>query len=157
MTKEKDQNKKFSSSSESLENVINKQESTVNLEGKKIVWVEDDQFLSDIIKRKLSTTKCLFFNASEGEEALKIINKEMPDIVMLDILLPGMDGFEILRRIKSDKKIKDIPVIFLSNLGQESDIEKGKSLGAVRFIVKATVTPYEIVDQIKEVLAIKGK
>ncbi len=142
----------FSSSVNSLENAINKKTNAVNLEGKKIVWVEDDQFLNDIITRKLSMTKCAFFHASEGEDALKIISKEIPDIIMLDIVLSGMDGFEILRRIKSDPKIKHIPVILLSNLGQVSDIEKGKSLGAVRFMVKATVTPDEIIDQIKEVI-----
>ncbi len=140
----------------SLENVMNQKINTVNLEGKKIVWVEDDQFLNDIIARKLSATKCLFFHSSEGEEALKIITKEIPDIIMLDIILSGMDGFEILRRIKSDPKTRHIPVILLSNLGQASDIEKGKALGAIRFLVKATVTPNEIVDQIKEVLT-EGK
>ena len=128
------------------------EEDTVNLEGKKVMWVEDDKFLNDIIARKLSTTKCAFFQASEGEEALRIIVKEIPDVVMLDIILSGMDGFEILRRIKADPKTKHIPVILLSNLGQQADIDKGKSLGAVRFLVKATVTPSEIIGQIKEVI-----
>ncbi|KKR00627.1 MAG: Response regulator receiver protein [Candidatus Nomurabacteria bacterium GW2011_GWF2_40_31] len=136
----------------SLEGAINKKMNTINLEGKKVVWVEDDQFLNDIITRKLSMVKCTFFHASEGEEALKIINKEIPDIIMLDIILSGMDGFEILRRIKAEPKTKHIPVILLSNLGQKSDIEKGEKLGAARFIVKATITPNEIIDQIKEVL-----
>ncbi len=134
-----------------LSDVKNK-ENTSNLESKKVLWVEDDQFLNDIIARKLSATKCVFFQASEGEEALRMIVKEMPDIVMLDIVLSGMDGFEILRRIKTDPKIKHIPVILLSNLGQPADIEKGKNLGAARFLVKATVTPSEIIDQIKEVI-----
>ncbi len=136
----------------SLEGAINQNKHFVDLEGKKVVWVEDDKFLNNIITRKLSATKCIFFNTGKGEEALEIINKEVPDIIMLDILLPGMDGFEILRRVKSDPKTKGIPVILLSNLGQASDIEKGKSLGAVLFMVKATVTPDEIIDQIKEVL-----
>jgi DNA-binding response OmpR family regulator len=147
------QNEELSNSVQSLEGVINQKMDTINLEGKKIMWVEDDQFLNDIIARKLSTTKCLCYHSNEGEEALKIISKEIPDIVMLDIILSGIDGFEILRRIKSDPKIKHIPVILLSNLGQTSDIEKGKNLGAVRFLVKATVTPDEIIEQIKEVLA----
>ncbi len=146
------QNEEPSLEMASFKSVINQKANTVNLEGKKVVWVEDDQFINDIITRKLSITKCAFFCASEGEEALRIINKEMPDIVMLDIVLSGMDGFEILRRIKSDPKIKNIPVILLSNLGQPSDVEKGKNLGAVRFLIKATVTPNEIIDQIKEVL-----
>lgn len=143
-----------SGSVESLEGAMNKKPNMdISLEGKKIVWVEDDQFLNDIIARKFAATKCNFFHASEGEEALRIIGKEMPDIVMLDIILSGMDGFEILRRIKNDPKTKRIPVILLSNLGQASDIEKGKGLGAVRFLIKATITPNEIVDQIKEVVS----
>ena len=137
---------------QSLEGEINKHSNAVNLEGKKIVWVEDDKFLADIIKRKFADTKCTFFHFAEGVEALKTINAEIPDIIMLDLLLPGMDGFEILRQIKSDPKTKDIPVILLSNLGQVDDINKGKSLGATRFVVKATVAPNEIIEQIKEVL-----
>ncbi|MEK7540090.1 MAG: response regulator [Patescibacteria group bacterium] len=135
------------------EGTVDRVKSLKSLEGKKVLWVEDDQFLNDIISRKLSMEKCTFFHASEGEEALKLINKEMPDIVMLDIILSGMDGLEILRRIKNNQKTKHIPVILLSNLGQKSDIEKGESLGAARFLVKATVTPNEIIDQIKEVIA----
>jgi len=157
MEKEDDKKEEFSNLQKSLESSINQEVNKTNLEGKKIVWVEDDPFLNKIIKQKLSATKCVFFNAAEGEEALKIINEKIPDIVMLDILLPGMDGFEILRRIKSNPKTKNIPVILLSNLGQTSDIEKGKSLGAVRFMVKATVNPDEIINQIQEVLDAKEK
>ncbi len=151
----KEESPTSTSSIKSLEGEINQKENLINLEGKKIVWVEDDQFLNDIITRKLSATKCIFFHASEGEEALKIISREIPDIVMLDIILSGIDGFEILHRIKKDPKMKDIPVILLSNLGQPSDVEKGKSLGAARFLVKASVTPNEIIDQIKDELMTK--
>ncbi|PIQ91316.1 MAG: response regulator [Parcubacteria group bacterium CG11_big_fil_rev_8_21_14_0_20_39_22] len=137
----------------SLEGEFNQKEVGNSLDGKKIVLVEDDQFLEEIITRKLANTKCVLFHASEGEKALEIISRELPDIVMLDIILPGIDGFEILRRIKSNPEIKNIPVILLSNLGQEGDIEKGKSLGANRFLIKATVTPDEIVSQIEGVLS----
>ena len=122
------------------------------LEGKKIMWVEDDKFLNDIISRKLARTKCLFFHATEGEKAMAMILEHMPDIIMLDIVLPGIDGFEILRRIKADQKIKHIPVIMLSNLGQSSNQEKSKQLGATRFLIKATVTLDDILDNIKDVL-----
>lgn len=131
----------------------NQKDGVLNLEGKKIVWVEDDKFLADIITRKFSETRCRLYYFSEGIEALKAISQEMPNIIMLDIILSGIDGFEILNRIKSDPKTAKIPVIMLSNLGQTADIEKGKKLGAARFMVKATVTPNEIMDQIKQVLA----
>lgn len=127
--------------------------STPDLEHKKILWVEDDQFLNDIIAHKLSKTSYQFFHAIEGEEALKVIHEELPDIIVLDIILSGMDGFEILRRIKTDQAISHIPVILLSNLGQESDLERGQELGAVRFLIKATVTPDEIIGEINEVLS----
>jgi CheY-like chemotaxis protein len=142
------------SSISSLEQEINRKNGgdKTSLEGKKIVWVEDDQFLNDIIARKLSATKAVFLNASDGEEALKIISEEMPDIVMLDIILSGMDGFEVLSEIKNNPKTKHIPVIMLSNLGQPGDVAKGESLGASLFLIKATVTPNEIIDKIGEVL-----
>lgn len=123
-----------------------------SLAGKKLMWVEDDKFLSDIIARKLAGEKCKLVHTVEGEEALRIVEAENPDIIMLDILLPGIDGFEILTRLKQNPKVKNIPVILLSNLGQQSDIDRGKSLGAERFLIKATVTLDEIVDEIKDVI-----
>jgi CheY-like chemotaxis protein len=146
-------NEEASSSVKSLEDVINDNGEVLSLEGKKILWVEDDQFLNDIIARKLTATKCHFFHATGGEEALSIISKEKPDVVMLDIILSGMDGFEILRRIKSNPETKDTPVILLSNLGQPSDLEKGKNLGAEKFLVKATVSLNEIIGEIKELVS----
>ena len=124
----------------------------VSIAGKKIMWVEDDKFLSDLIARKLVNEKCILLSATEGEEALTVIHKEKPDVVLLDILLSGIDGFEILSRLKANASTKDIPVILLSNLGQKPDIERGSKLGAARFLIKATVTLDEIIDEIKGVL-----
>lgn len=126
------------------------------LAGRKIMWVEDDKFLSDIIARKLSTQGCTLLHATDGEQALKMLETETPDLILLDILLPGLDGFEILKRIKAGPR-KDVPVVLLSNLGQKTDIDKGKDLGAVRFLIKATVTLDEIVSEIKVVLQEVGK
>ena len=122
------------------------------LNGKKILWVEDDKFLSDIIARKLTSEKCVLIHAVEGEEAISLALSEQPDIILLDILLPGIDGFAILSRLKADQKTKSIPVILLSNLGQKSDMEKGRELGASRFLIKATVTLDEIISEIKAVI-----
>jgi len=123
-----------------------------SIEGKKIMWIEDDKFLSDVIARKLSKERCKLIHAADGEQALVVLEKELPDIVLLDILLPGLDGFEILSRIKANEKTKNIPIIILSNLGQKADIEKGKKLGAACFLVKATVTLDEIIEEVKAVL-----
>ncbi|MBI1974702.1 MAG: response regulator [Candidatus Zambryskibacteria bacterium] len=144
-----------------IRNFLKGNESSLNLgkksrgtlQGKKIMWVEDDNFLSDIIARKLSTEKCILTHAKDSETALTLMGEEVPDVILLDILLPGMDGFELLSKFKANPKMKDVPVILLSNLGQENDIEKGKSLGAKRFLVKAALTLDEIIDNIKQVLA----
>ena len=125
------------------------------LKGKKVMWVEDDKFLSDIISRKLSGEGCTLVHSTNGEEALSVVEKENPDIIVLDILLSGIDGFEILKRLKENQKVKEIPVILLSNLGQKSDIEKGQALGAAKFLVKATMTLDEIVDEVKMTIGSK--
>jgi DNA-binding response OmpR family regulator len=128
------------------------QSSNTNLNGKKIMWVEDDSFLSDIIARKLASEKCVLIHAPNAEKALSLLETETPDIIMLDILLPGMNGFELLEKLKANPQLKDVPIILLSNLGQESDVEKGKSMGANLFLIKATLTLDEIVEQMGAVL-----
>ena len=126
------------------------------LRGKTIMWVEDDQFLSDIIARKLSVEGATLIHASDYEGAMKELKDKTPDLILLDILLSGIDGFEILRQLKDNPKRKAIPVILLSNLGQRSDIDKGKQLGAARFLLKATITLDQILDEIKTVLKKKN-
>lgn len=122
------------------------------LAGKKILWVEDDRFLKDIITVRLSNEGCKLMHAADETEAFAFFEHETPDVVMLDILLPGADGFEILKKIKADEKLKNIPVILLSNLSQKADLDKGKALGAVKFLVKSTVTLDEIIEEIKSVI-----
>src|SRR3989338_8622077 len=127
-------------------------EKLANLTGKKVMWVEDDKFLSDIISRKLVGEGCKLVHSTSGEEALSLVEAEMPDVIVLDILLSGIDGFEILKRLKENVKVKKIPVILLSNLGQKADVEKGEKLGAQKFLVKATMNLDEIVEEIKRAI-----
>lgn len=122
------------------------------LVGKKIMWVEDDVFLGDIIARKLSAEGCILVRVQDAEQALSLVESEIPDIILLDILLPGLNGFELLEQLKANQKIKHIPVVLLSNLGQKSDIERGKSLGASRFLVKASLKLDEVIEEIGKVL-----
>lgn len=126
--------------------------SKLDLSTKKVMWVEDDVFLSDIIARKLQSEGAKLVHASTGLQVMDLVEKERPDAILLDILLPGIDGFEILARLKAQPELKAIPVILLSNLGQKSDIEKGEKLGAEKFLVKATVTLDEIMDELRRVL-----
>jgi len=90
--------------------------------------------------------------AVDGEKGIKTVKDEKPDLVLLDLILPGIDGFEVLTKIKEDAKIAQIPVIILSNLGQKDDIEKGIKMGAVDYLIKAHFTPGEIIDKIKIIL-----
>jgi len=119
---------------------------------KKILLVEDDPFLIDIYTSKLEK-ECFSVKISEsGEDCLKKINQEKPDLILLDILLPKIDGWEILKKIKSDKKLKNIKIIILSNLYQKEDIEKGLSLGADKYLIKANYDPKEVIEEIKKIL-----
>ena len=122
------------------------------LAGKKVMLVEDDIFLSDIIARNLSAEKCAFVHSDNAPQALSLAEAERPDVIILDILLPGMNGFEMLKQLKSNEKLKRIPVILLSNLSQKKDVEKGLRLGAARFLVKASMNLDEVVAQLEEVL-----
>lgn len=124
-----------------------------SLSGSRILVVEDDKLLSSLIVRKLKAENCNVLYAANGEDALTVLEKEAPDLILLDILLPGIDGFEVLKRVKENPALRDVPVIILSNLGQESDIEQGKKLGAVTFLVKASLTLDEITKEVGRVVA----
>ncbi|MDP3934799.1 MAG: response regulator [Candidatus Giovannonibacteria bacterium] len=121
-------------------------------EGAKILIVEDDKFLRDLIVQKLKREGFATSEAVDGEEGLKIAKEKRPDIILLDLILPGLDGFEVLRRMKSDASTASIPVIVLSNLGQKEDMDRAMSGGAEDFMVKAHFTPGEIIAKIKSVL-----
>lgn len=120
-----------------------------------VLLVEDDSFLIEILVKKFKADNYKVLHAGSGKEALRKAHDEDPDIIMLDIILPGMNGFETLKKLKNDETTADIPVAFLSNLGQKEDIEKGKKLGAVDFIVKANHSLDEIVKRSNEILSEK--
>ena len=114
--------------------------------------VEDDVFLANIYKTKFEMEGFNVFLAENGEAALEEVKKKKPEIILLDILLPKLDGFAVLEKIKADKTTKDIPVILLTNLGQKDDVEKGLEMGAVDYLIKAHFKPSEVVDKVKKVL-----
>lgn len=118
-----------------------------------VLVVEDDKLLSDLLARKFTAENFNLIHAPTGEMAIDQLKTAKPDLVLLDILLPGIDGFEVLRQIKSNPDTKNLPVIILSNLGQESDIKKGQELGAEKFIVKVTLTLDEVVAMVRGVCA----
>ena len=118
----------------------------------KILLIEDDVTLIDMYKMKFSEEGFEIFLESRGVTGLESAKKNSPDLILLDIILPEMDGFAILEELKKDSKTKKIPVILLSNLGQDSDKEKGMKLGAIDYCVKADFTPNELVDKIRGLL-----
>jgi DNA-binding response OmpR family regulator len=123
----------------------------------KILVVEDDQFLRKIYITKLTQENFDVLTAIDGEEALAAPKKETPDIILLDLILPKIDGFEVLRELKNNPETRNIPVIILSNLGQQSDIERGRKLGAIDYLVKSQFSINEVVNKIKSGLKHRTK
>ncbi len=123
------------------------------LSGKKIVWVEDDKFLVSLISKRMAETGATLVQVTDGMRAFPTIKAEMPDIVILDLLMVNLDGFEILRQLKEDPSTKPIPVLVLSNLGQKEEMDRAKDLGAVKFVVKASIGLDGIIPEIEKVLA----
>ena len=119
---------------------------------KTILVIEDDKFLRELISRKLTGEGFDVLEAVDGEEGIKKIKEGKPDLVLLDLILPSIDGFEILTRVRDDPEVSSIPVIILSNLGQREEVEKGLKLGAIDYLIKAHFTPGEIIEKIKNVL-----
>jgi len=119
---------------------------------KKILIIEDDPFLSEMYSTKFVESGFETELATDGKAGLVKIKNIKPDLILLDIVLPKMDGFELLKKIKEDESIKEIPVILLTNLGQKNEVEKGLSLGADEYIIKAHFTPTAVVAKVKEIL-----
>ena len=120
----------------------------------KILIIEDDKFLRELMVRKLESEQGFeILSAIDGESGLKAMKERKPDTVLLDLILPGMGGFDVLAKMKEDVALAGVPVIILSNLGQQEDVDRGLQLGAVDFMVKAHFTPNEIVEKIRQVLA----
>jgi putative two-component system response regulator len=121
-------------------------------DGKWLLVVEDDDYINKAYSAKLAHENIPVQFAVDGEEAMKILGgaKTVPSLILLDLMLPKMNGFEVLGGLKKDAKFKDIPVIVLTNLGQESDAERGKKLGAEEYLVKADTKIVDIVGKIKK-------
>lgn len=121
----------------------------------KILIVEDDTFISRMYEAKLSSLGYQVKIAENGQDGLRVMQEWLPDLVLLDLILPILDGFEFLKQIKADNNFKNIPIIVLSNLDQKENIEKGISLGASDYIIKAQFTPSEVVEKIEKCLKSK--
>jgi len=115
-----------------------------------ILTIEDDKFLLKAYKIKFSQAGFDIITATDGATGLELAKKEMPAVILLDLMLPKMNGFEFLKKIKSDEQTKNIPVLVLSNLGQKDDRERATSLGAVEYLIKTDCKLEEIVEKIRK-------
>ncbi len=149
----KDEIRNKTKKSDSNEIVKKTAKKSINPKDFSVLVVEDDRFLRDLMVRKIQKEGFEVYDALDGEMGLQQAKEKKPHIILLDLILPGMDGFEVLKELKSYGPTANIPVVILSNLGQKDDIDKGISMGAKDYLIKAHNTPGEIVDKIKEVLS----
>lgn len=119
---------------------------------KKILLVEDDSFLSDIYVTKFEEAGYIIDLADNGREGLRRAGELMPDLILLDIILPKMNGLEVLAALKNDAKTKNIPIVILSNLSADEDVKKGLEIGADAYLIKSQFTPSEVVAKVEEIL-----
>lgn len=118
----------------------------------KILLIEDDKFLRKVIVRKLVSDGHEVVQAIDGEKGIFAAREGKPDLILLDLVLPEIDGFEVLALLKRDNDTKNIPVIVLSNLGEKENVKKGLEMGAADYLIKAKLDPSEIAERIEKVL-----
>jgi len=119
---------------------------------KSILIVEDDPFVIDIYQKKLKATGFSVDIALNGEEAFKKLEEKKPDLLILDLVLPSLDGWELLGKIRKDEKLKDLKIVILSNLAQKVDVEKSLEFGIIKYFIKAHFTPSQVVKEIEKIL-----
>lgn len=123
----------------------------------KILLAEDDLQLIDMYKKKFELEGFEVLLAEDGEKTLTILEQEKPDIVLLDIMMPKVNGIEVLKQVRENPETKDLLVIMLTNLNNESTAEEIYKYGATEYIVKADMTPMQVADKVKEILKIYKK
>ena len=121
---------------------------TENRTMKKILLVEDDPLLVDVYSTRLKQSGFEVRVVESGEKALAAAEEQKPDLVLLDIVLPHIDGWDVLQSLRSSEKLKDAQIVILSNLGQKEEVAKGLALGAAKYLIKAHYTPSEIVQEV---------
>jgi DNA-binding response OmpR family regulator len=119
---------------------------------KKILLIEDDEFIRDLYKRQLDMGGFFTHAFPNGNEGLKSLKENNYDLILLDVMLPGINGLDILRNVKQNDETKNIPVIMLSNVGQDDVIKEGLVVGAVGYLIKSSFTPSQVVGEVKKIL-----
>ncbi|MFA5828894.1 MAG: response regulator [Candidatus Gracilibacteria bacterium] len=117
---------------------------------KYILVMEDDKFYGNIFQTKLTEEGFDVTVATDGEKGLEEASKRKPDLILLDLIMPIKDGFEVLKFLKESATLKDVNIIIISNLGQEDDVNKALAMGAVDYLIKANISLQEAVDKVKK-------
>lgn len=115
---------------------------------KKILLVEDEEIIIDLLQRKLSQEGYALKIARNGEEGLAVMKKEKPDLVLLDIVMPKLNGFEVMEEMQKDDCLKKIPVVIISNSGQAVELDRAKELGAKDWLIKTEFDPQEVIEKV---------
>ena len=123
----------------------------------KVLLIEDDEFAAEMYRLRLAADGYTVVVGQDGEEGLRMATDEHPDFIYLDLRLPGLDGFEVLERLRSDPGTKHIPVIILSNYGEPELRERGLKLGALEFLVKADTTPAQLSTRVERSTGPRGE
>lgn len=119
---------------------------------KKILIIEDEKFLLEMYQSRFEKEDYQVLAAMSGRVGLELAQKEKPDLIILDILMPGMDGYEVIKKLKKDSQTEKIPILVFSNLGQQEEINQGLKLGADDYVVKTDLTPSELINKVERML-----
>jgi len=119
---------------------------------KKILLIEDEEIMIDLLQRKLTQEGYEISVTRDGEEGLKAMREVSPDLILLDIIMPKMGGFEVMEEMQKDKELKKIPVIIISNSGQPVEIDRAQKLGAKDWLIKIEFDPQEVVEKVKKLI-----
>lgn len=125
----------------------------MNPQGKKILLVEDEQFIRDLYTRELTKSGFQVTSAQDGQSGLDQLKQQAFEVLLLDIMLPGMNGLQLLREFKTQNPTSTMITILLTNLGQEAVIKEGFELGAQAYLIKASYTPEQVVNEVKSILS----
>ena len=115
---------------------------------KKILLIEDEEIMLNILQRKLTQENYEVLIARDGQEGLEVMEKELPDLVLLDIIMPKKGGFEVMEEMGKIPKLKNIPVIIVSNSGQPVELDRARKLGAKDWLIKTEFDPQEVIDKV---------
>jgi len=115
---------------------------------KKILIIEDEEVILDLLQRKLTKEGYEISVARDGEEGIRVMKAVKPDLILLDIIMPKMGGFEVMEEMNKDKELKKIPVIVISNSGQPVELDRAQKLGAKDWLIKTEFDPQEVIDKV---------